>query len=101
MDCEPLRRGGASSHGPVNLVRHQMSVRDGLWQRVAVSRLIYLEEAQRISDGLPVLFVNIGSVLHHTGCRSQADLDGIEVVKRAPPLPVDAAVALVDNNQIE
>ena len=78
-----------------------MAVGDRLGQAIAVGRPADLEEAQCVPDCLAVFLVDIRRILHDAGRRGQPDLYRVEVVERAPPLAVNAAVALVDDDQVE
>src|SRR5262249_25501683 len=68
---------------------------------VAVSWPLDLKEAQCVADRLTVFFVYIRGVLHDAWCRGQPDLYCVEMVERAAPLAVDAAMTFVDDDQVE
>src|SRR5690349_10329266 len=74
---------------------------DRLLERVAVGGLDDLEEAERVAHERHVVRVRVLRQEADQGRGGEPDLHRVEVVEHAAVLAVDAAVALVDHDQVE
>ena len=98
---EPVLGGRLDRHRLVDAVRGQMPGVDGFAKRVAKGRRLKLEEPQRVAHEAAVLGVRQHVGLGRAGRCSQAELDAVEMPEDSAPLPVDRAVALVGDHEIE
>jgi hypothetical protein len=99
---ETLSGGRLDGLRLVDAVGHQIALGDRLGQGVPEGRAIDLEEAEPVPDERAVLGIGqLVGILGDAGCCCQANLDAIEVAEHAAPLPIDAAMTLVGDDQIE
>ena len=93
--------GGFDRAGAVDAVGHEETVADRLLERLAEGGLGQFEEAQRVADKGGVVRVRVLRRAADQGRGGEPDLHRVEVVEHAAVLAVDAAVALVDHDQVE
>ena len=86
----------------VDLIGHEVSVSDGVLQLVGDGGRIDFEEPERVAnEGIVIIVSAVVIAGLYAGRGGEADLYPVEVLEHAAPLPIDAAVALVADDQIE
>ena len=100
LDPKATFCGGLDRQSLVNMVRHKEPIADGIFQFVAECRFIDLEKPQGVAHEKPV-FVVVEFRLRGAGRGGQADLYPVEMFQYPAPFPVNAAVTLINDNQVE
>ena len=102
LDIKVTFCGGFDGLGLVNLIRDQVAFADRVFQFIGERRFFNFKEAQRVAQKGFVFAVGTLIILRGSArCGRHPDLDAIKVFQHSTPLAVNAAVALVADDQVK